>query len=226
MRARLNRWICVCIRPRQKQNSGPSFRQCVSCMRHALPSPKPKAANKALPPLGFCIRLLRCSVGGVDFVLSAILFPVSQEGRDCGSSNIDPAHCTALHCTWVSRSSVLYPLLSGSPAISYTTPDSCHSRLLRLVLSSESWSSLVMVRLRSVPLGASGNKLQTSNECLSPRLSLNSKTYLEYTVHHYTVGRHASMCGVRASLCIISLISVPNCQCTRNNEPCSGSKRS
>ena len=36
-------------------------------------------------------------------------------------------------------------------------------------------------------------------------LSLNSKTYLEYTVHHYTVGRHASMCGVRASLCIITV---------------------
>ena len=52
----------------------------VSCMRHALPSPKPKAANKALPPLGVCIRLLRCSVGGVDSVLSAILFPVSQGG--------------------------------------------------------------------------------------------------------------------------------------------------
>jgi len=105
----------------------------------------------------------------------------------------------------LNQASVLYPHLSGSPAISYTTPDSCHSRLLRLVLSSESWSSLVMVRLRSVPLGASGNKLQTSNECLSPRLSLNSKTYLEYTVHHYTVGRHASMCGVRASLCIITV---------------------
>jgi hypothetical protein len=154
------------LRPRQRQNSGPSFGQCRA---RGMP-PKPKAGSKrksrprrlqtAVHPLPLA-RWVHCGVCAVCHFVPSL---PGRAGRDCGST------------TFIS-------LVSGSPAISYSTLHSCHRRLGPLLSSLKAGA---VSQAPSMPLGASD--IEMPRPSLSS--SLNSKTH---TTH--TVGRHASMCA-------------------------------